>query len=176
MEDNVRVLIEQEKLEKKIHGLAAQISNDYQGRKLHLICILKGSVFFTCELAKYITIPVTIDFMEVSSYGDGATSNGFIKVRKDTDESIEGKDVLLVEDIVDTGYTLSFLLDLMKERKPSSLKICTLLDKPERRETEVEVDYKGFEIPDEFVVGYGLDYSQKYRNLPYIGVIDIKED
>ncbi len=176
MEDKIRVLIEQEKLEKRIYELAAQISKDYEGRELHLICILKGSVFFTCELAKYITIPVTLDFIEMSSYGDGTISKGTINVTKDTNESIEGKDVLLVEDIIDTGYTLSFLLNMMKARKPSSLKLCTLLDKPDRRETKVEVDYKGFEIPDEFAVGYGLDYSQKYRNLPYIGVIDIKED
>ncbi len=125
-----------------------------------------------CELAKRITVPVTIDFMSVSSYGSGTVSSGVIKIGKDTDESIEGKDVIVVEDIVDTGRTLSYLLEMLKGRKPASIALCTLLDKPERRTHEVKVDYTGFQVPDKFVVGYGLDYAQKYRNLPYIGVVE----
>ncbi len=173
MEDKIRVLIDQQKVEDKIKELAAQISKDYEGRSVHLICILKGSVFFTCELAKYITVPVTLDFMSVSSYGAGTVSTGRVKVVKDTDEPVEDRDVIVIEDIVDSGNTLSFLLKMMKARKPASLKLCTLLDKPDRREVPVHVDYTGFEIPDEFVVGYGLDYAQKYRNLPYVGVVEL---
>lgn len=176
MIDKISVLIDQETVEKRIKELAAQISSDYEGKTIHLICILKGSVFFTCELAKYITIPVTLDFMSVSSYGSGAVSAGRVKVVKDTDEPIDGKNVIIIEDIIDSGNTLSFLLNMMEARKPESLKLCTLLDKPDRRTTEVNVDYTGFEIPDKFAVGYGLDYAQEYRNLPYIGVVEIKED
>jgi hypoxanthine phosphoribosyltransferase len=126
----------------------------------------------TCELAKHITVPVTMDFMSVSSYGDGTESSGRVKIVKDLDEHVEGKDVLVVEDIIDSGRTLAFLLDMLKARKPESIKLCTLLDKPDRRVTEVAVDYTGFAIPDEFVVGFGLDYAQKYRNLPYVGVVE----
>lgn len=172
MNDNVKVLISQEEVDKKIHELGMQISKDYEGKELHLICILKGGVFTTCQLAKSITVPVSFDFMSVSSYGDDTVSSGRVKIIKDLDDSIEGKDVLIVEDIIDSGNTLSYLLELLKTRKPKSIKICTLLDKPDRRTTEVAVDYIGFQIPDKFVVGYGLDYAQKYRNLPYIGVIE----
>ena len=172
MEDNIRVLISEKDVEKRIREMAAQISKDYEGESLHLICILRGSIFFTCELAKYITVPVTIDFMSVSSYGDGTVSSGRIKILKDLDDSIKDKNVLIVEDIVDSGRTLAHLLGFLKVREPKSIKLCTLLDKPERREVEVAVDYTGMQIPDLFVVGYGLDYAQKYRNLPFIGVIE----
>ena len=173
MDDNIRVMITQEEVEKRIREMAAQISRDYEGERLHLICILRGSVFFTCELAKYITVPVTMDFMSVSSYGDGTESSGRIKIVKDLDDSIRGKNVLVIEDIIDSGRTLSHLLALLKVREPKSLKLCTLLDKPDRRVVPVDVDYVGMEIPDLFVVGYGLDYAQKYRNLPYIGVVEL---
>ena len=172
MEDNIRVLISREDVEKRIREMAEQISKDYEGESLHLVCILRGSIFFTCELAKYITVPVTIDFMSVSSYGDGTVSSGRIKILKDLDDPILGKNVLIVEDIIDSGRTLAHLMSFLKVREPKSLKLCTLLDKPDRREVEVDVDYTGMQIPDLFVVGYGLDYAQKYRNLPYIGVIE----
>lgn len=172
MEDKISVMISEEEIDKKIRYLGEQISKDYAGKSVHLICILKGSVFFTCELAKRITVPVTMDFMSVSSYGDSTTSSGVVKIVKDLDENIEDKDVIVIEDIIDTGRTLSYLLEILKSRKPASLALCTLLDKPERRTHEVDVDYTGFQVPDEFVVGYGLDYAQKYRNLPFIGVVE----
>lgn len=172
MEDRIRVMISEEEIIKRIKEMGEQISRDYEGKGVHLICILKGSIFMTCELAKHITVPVTMDFMSVSSYGDGTESSGRVKIVKDLDEHVEGKDILVVEDIIDSGRTLAFLLDMLKARKPASIKLCTLLDKPDRRVTEVSVDYTGFVIPDEFVVGYGLDYAQKYRNLPYIGVVE----
>ena len=125
-----------------------------------------------CELAKRITVPVSMDFMSVSSYGDGTKSSGVVRIAKDLDETLEGKDVLVIEDIIDSGRTLSYLLEVLQKRNPASMRLCTLLDKPDRRTHEVHVDYVGFEIPDEFVVGYGLDYAQKYRNLPYIGVVE----
>lgn len=171
MEHSIDVMISEEKVDQRICELAKRISEDYAGKELHLIIILKGSVFFACELAKRITVPVTMDFMSVSSYGNGMVSAGHITVKKELDEDIEGKDVLVVEDIVDSGNTLYHLKNLLEGRRPASLKIITLLDKPDRRVVEVATDYCGFEIPDEFVVGYGLDYAQKYRNLPYIGVI-----
>ena len=173
MEDKISVLIPQEELEARIREMAAQISKDYEGEKLHLVCILRGSIFFTCELAKYITVPVTVDFMSVSSYGNGTESTGRIKIMKDLDDPIKDKNVLVVEDIIDSGHTLSHLLSFLKVREPKSLKLCTLLDKPDRRVVDVNVDYVGKEIPDLFVVGYGLDYAQKYRNLPYIGVVEL---
>ncbi len=172
MEHNINVLISEEEVDKKIRELGEQISKDYAGKQIHLVCVLKGGVFITCELAKSITVPVSLDFMSVSSYGDDTVSSGRVKIVKDLDDPIEGKDVLIVEDIIDSGNTLKYLLDLLYTRKPNSIKICTLLDKPERRVTDVEVAYVGFQIPDKFVVGYGLDYTQKYRNLPYIGVIE----
>ena len=173
MEDKISVLISQEEVEQRIREMAAQISKDYEGEQLHLVCILRGSIFFTCELAKYITVPVTIDFMSVSSYGDGTESSGRIKIIKDLDDSIKDKNVLVIEDIIDSGRTLAHLLSFLKVREPKSLKLCTLLDKPDRRVVSVDVDYVGKEIPDLFVVGYGLDYAQKYRNLPYIGVVEL---
>ncbi|MBE5939190.1 MAG: hypoxanthine phosphoribosyltransferase [Lachnospiraceae bacterium] len=173
MSETVRVLISEDDVDKKINEIGAMISRDYAGKNVHLICILKGGVFFMCELAKRITVPVSMDFMKVSSYGSGTESSGIIKIDKDLDEAIEGKDVLIVEDIVDSGRTLSSLVKMLGDRKPNSIKICTLLDKPERRVVHVDVDYTCFTIPDEFVVGYGLDYAQKYRNLPYIGVVEL---
>lgn len=172
MNENIRVMLSETRVNERINSLGEAISRDYEGKTVHLICILKGSVFFTCELAKRITVPVTMDFMSVSSYGDGTESTGRVRIVKDLDEHIEGKDVLVVEDIIDSGRTLAYLLDMLKARKPASIKLCTLLDKPDRRVSQVKVDYTGFEIPDEFVVGYGLDYAQKYRNLPFIGVVE----
>ena len=170
--DNIRVLISEEDVDKKIREMAAKISNRYEGKTLHLICVLRGGAFFMCELAKRLTVPVTIDFMSVSSYGCETKSSGVVKIVKDLDDSIMGKDVIVIEDIIDSGRTLSYLLEMLKERKPESLRLCTLLDKPDRRVVDVNIDYLGFSIPDEFVVGYGLDYAQKYRNLPYIGVVE----
>ncbi len=175
MSEKIHVMIDEQQVEDRVRQMAAQISKDYQGKTLHLICILKGSVFFACELAKRITVPVTLDFMSASSYGDGTESCGRVKIVKDLDESLEGRDVLVVEDIIDSGRTLSYLLQVLTLRNPASLRLCTLLDKPERRVTEVQVDYTGFAIPDEFVVGYGLDYAQKYRNLPYIGRVEFED-
>ena len=172
MAEKISVLISEQDVDARIAEIGAQISKDYEGKQVHLICILKGSVYFTCELAKRITVPVTMDFMSVSSYGDGTSSSGVVKIAKDLDETIEGKDVIVIEDIIVSGRTLSYLLEILQRRNPSSMKLCTLLDKPDRRVKEVKVDYVGFEIPDEFVVGYGLDYAQKYRNLPYIGIIE----
>lgn len=172
MGERVRELISEQEIAAKINEMGAQISADYNGESVYVLCILKGSVYFTTELTKRMTVPVYLDFMSVSSYGSGTTSSGVVKIVRDLDESIEGKNVLVVEDIVDTGRTLAYLLNNLKARHPKSLKLCTLLNKPDRRVTEVAVDYTGFEIPDEFVVGYGLDYDQKYRNLPYIGVVE----
>ena len=171
MAETISVLISEQDVDARIKEIGEQISKEFEGKAVHLICILKGSVFFTCELAKRITVPVTMDFMSVSSYGDGTSSSGIVKLAKDLDESIEGKNVILIEDIIDSGRTLSYLLDILEKRNPASLKLCTLLDKPERRVKDVKVDYVGFAIPDEFVVGYGLDYAQRYRNLPFIGVV-----
>jgi hypoxanthine phosphoribosyltransferase len=171
MSERIEEMISEEKVTARIREIGAQISKDYAGEKVHLICILKGASFFACELAKRITIPVTIDFMSCSSYGGSTTSTGVVKIVKDLDEPIAGENVIVVEDIVDTGRTLSYLIDMLKDRGPKSLKLCALLDKPERRVVEIEADYTGFRVPDEFVVGYGLDYDQKYRNLPYIGVV-----
>ena len=172
MAETIKVLVSEEEVEKRIRDLGEKISKDYEGKQVHLICVLKGGVFFMCELAKRITVPVSMDFMSVSSYGDGTTSSGVVKIAKDLDESLEGKDVLVVEDIIDSGRTLSYLIEVLKQRGPESIRLCTLLDKPERRvKKQVTVDYTCFTIPDEFVVGYGLDYAQKYRNLPYIGIL-----
>ena len=173
MSDRIRVLVDEAAVDQRIAELGAQISKDYEGKEVHLICVLKGGVFFMCELAKRITVPVSMDFMSVSSYGNDTKSSGVVKIVKDLDETIKGRHVLVVEDIVDSGRTLSYLLDNLKSRQPESLRLCTLLDKPERRVIPVNVDYTGFQIPDEFVVGYGLDYAQKYRNLPYIGVVEL---
>ncbi|MCI8837796.1 MAG: hypoxanthine phosphoribosyltransferase [Hungatella sp.] len=173
MEDKIRVLISEADVNRRISEVAARISEDYKGREVHLICILKGGVFFTCELAKRLTIPVSLDFMSVSSYGAGTESSGVVKIIKDLDEPLEGKHVVIVEDIIDSGRTLAYLLEILDKRGPKDIRLCTLLDKPERRvKKQVHVDYTCFTIPDEFVVGYGLDYDQKYRNLPYIGVVE----
>lgn len=172
MAETVRVLVSEEDVDARIAELGKQISEDYAGRQIHLICILRGGAAFMCELAKRITVPVTMDFMSVGSYGDSTKSSGIVRIKKDLDDALEDKDVLIVEDIIDSGRTLYYLMDILKERKPRSMKLCTLLDKPERRVKDVHVDYVGFNIPDEFVVGYGLDYAQKYRNLPYIGVVE----
>ena len=173
MSDKINVLLTEEEVDSKIKELGERISKDYAGKSVHLICVLKGGVFFMCELAKRITVPVSLDFMSVSSYGNGTTSSGAVKIVKDLDEPLEGKDVIIVEDIIDSGNTLHYLVEILYKRKPSRIKICTLLDKPERRVADVNVDYVGFNIPDKFVVGYGLDYAQKYRNLPYIGVVEV---
>ena len=173
MEHKISVLISEEEVDAKIRQLGEQISKEYEGEAVHLVCILKGSVFITCELAKRITVPVTMDFMSISSYGDGTKSSGVVKLAKDLDETIEGKNVIVVEDIIDSGRTLSYLLPVLRERKPKSLKLLAFLDKPDRRVKEVPVDYTGFEIPEECVVGYGLDYAQKYRNLPYVGIVEV---
>ncbi len=175
MAERVKVLLTEEEVDKRIRELGEQISKDYEGEEIHLVCVLRGSVFFTCELAKRITVPVSIDFMSASSYGSDTISSGKIKIVKDLEDSLMEKNVIVVEDIVDTGRTLSYLLKMLSERKPKSLRLCTLLDKPDRRVAEVDVDYTGFQIPDEFVVGYGLDYAQKYRNLPYIGIVEFDE-
>ncbi|BCN28988.1 hypoxanthine phosphoribosyltransferase [Anaeromicropila herbilytica] len=172
MADKIKVLISEEDVDAKIRELGKQISKDYEGKEIHLICVLKGGIYITTELSKRITVPVSLDFMSVSSYGDATESSGRVKIVKDLDDPIEGKDVLIVEDIIDSGRTLRNLVDLLSTRSPKSIKICTLLDKPERRVVEVPVDYVGFNIPDEFVIGYGLDYAQKYRNLPFIGVVE----
>ena len=174
MSEKIRVLLSEEQVDARIQEIADQINKDYEGKDVHMICVLKGGVFFMCELAKRVTVPVSLDFMSVSSYGDDTKSSGVVKIVKDLDQPLEGKDVLVVEDIIDSGRTLSYLLKVLKQRGPKSVKLCTLLDKPERRVMkDVEVDYSCFNIPDEFVVGYGLDYAQKYRNLPYIGVVEI---
>lgn len=172
MSEHIRVLFSEEEVDARIRALGEQISRDYAGKEPHLICVLKGGTFFLCELAKRITVPISLDFMAVSSYGSATVSCGEITIKKDLDETIRGKDVLVVEDIVDSGRTLNSLFRIFQERQPASLRLCTLLDKPDRRVVDVNVDYTGFQIPDEFVVGYGLDYAQKYRNLPYIGIVE----
>ena len=172
MVEHVRVLLSEEEVDRRIQEIGDQISKDYGGKQVHLVCVLKGGSFFLCELAKRITVPVSLDFMSVSSYGRDTKSSGVVKIVKDLDDSLLDKDVIVVEDIVDSGRTLSYLLEMLQDRKPRSLRLCTLLDKPERRVVDVKVDYTGFQIPDEFVVGYGLDYDQRYRNLPYIGIVE----
>lgn len=172
----LRTLISEDEVDARISEIGRQISEEYTGKSVHLICVLKGGAFFMCELAKRITVDVSLDFMSVSSYGSGTESSGIIKIIKDLDEPIEDRDVIIVEDIIDSGRTLKALVELLDKRRPASLEICTLLDKPDRRVADVDVKYTCFKIPDEFVVGYGLDYAQKYRNLPYIGVVDINED
>ncbi|WP_313582163.1 hypoxanthine phosphoribosyltransferase [Lacrimispora sp.] len=173
MDDKIRILLSEEEVAARVKEIAEEISRDYDGKPLHLICILKGGVFFTCELAKRINLPLTMDFMSVSSYGAGTVSSGIVKITKDLDDPIEGKDVLIVEDIIDSGNTLAYLIEVLKQRNPNSIELCTLLDKPERRvKDQVKVKYTCFTVPDQFIIGYGLDYDQIYRNLPYIGVIE----
>ena len=169
---HIDVMLDEETVDRRIRELGEEISRDYEGKTVYLICILKGSVYFTCELAKRITVPVVMDFMQCSSYGAATKSSGVVKLSKDLDMAITDRDVIIIEDIIDSGRTLSHLKDLLSQRNPASLKICTLLDKPSRRVVDVDVDYTGFQIEDKFVIGYGLDYDQLYRNLPYIGVVE----
>ena len=176
MSEKISVLIPEEEIRKRIAEVGAQLSRDYEGEEVLMICILRGGVFFACELAKHLTVPVSMDFMCVSSYGSGTVSSGRVKIVKDLDENIEGKHVLIAEDIVDSGNTLSTLIKILQVRKPASIRLCTLLDKPERRVVDIKADYSCFEIPDKFVVGYGLDYNQHYRNLPYVGVVELDEE
>ena len=170
-EDIQKILVSEEELKEKVAQLGAQISKDYEGKNLMLVSILKGSVVFMADLMRAITIPVSIDFMVVSSYGAGTKTSGLVKIVKDLDQNLAGKDVLIVEDILDTGVTLSKLKPMLELRNPNSIRICTILDKPSRRKADITADYEGFAVPDEFVVGYGLDYDEKYRNLPYVGVL-----
>ena len=171
MSDKISIMYSEEEVNKRISELGEQISRDYEGKKLTLVCILKGAAFFACELAKRITVPVQIEFMRCSSYGNETESSGEVKIIQDLDEPVRGKNILVVEDIIDTGRTMHYLLEILEKRAPESLRLCALLDKPDRRVTDVKVNYTGFVIPDEFIVGYGLDYAQKYRNLPYIGIV-----
>ncbi len=165
------ILISEEKLQKKVHELATKISADYEGKELLFVTVLKGSFVFAADLFRQITIPASVDFMAVSSYGSTSKSSGVVKILKDLDHPIEGKDVIIVEDILDSGLTLSYIREMLLQRGANSLKICTILNKPERRKADVVADYVGFDIPDEFVVGYGLDYDEKYRNLPFVGIL-----
>lgn len=172
MNDDIRaVLVSEQQLKDKVAQLGAQISQDYAGKDLVLVSILKGAVVFMADLMRAVTIPCSIDFMVVSSYGAGTTTTGLVKIIKDLDSDLSGKDVLIVEDILDTGVTLSNLVPMLKMRDPNSVRICAILDKPSRRRADIQADYIGFQVPDEFVVGYGLDYDEKYRNLPYVGVL-----
>ena len=170
---NIKVHITEEELNKRIAEIGAEITKRFRGEAVYVVCILKGSIFFTTELCKRIELPMNIDFMSVSSYGAATKSSGVVNIKKDLDKPIDGENVIIVEDIIDSGNTLSRLIQLMKSRNPKTLTVCTLLDKPDRREVEdVHVDYTGFVIPDKFVVGFGLDYDQRYRNLPYIGFVE----
>ena len=176
MAETVHEYIDEEKVNARIAELGRQISEDFHGESLYVICVLKGAVYFACELTKRISVPVRLDFMSASSYGDSTVSSGEVKITRDVEEELEGRNVLVVEDIVDTGRTLKALMGYIESKKPKRLKLCALLDKPERRVVDISADYTGFEVPDEFIVGYGLDYAQKYRNLPYIATLEIKED
>ena len=169
--DVERILFSEEDLKNRVAAIAAQIDKDYAGKEPLLVSVLRGSFVFMADLVRNITLPCTVDFMAVSSYGAGTSSSGQVKIIKDLSEHIEGKDLIVVEDILDSGNTLSYLLQLLQARRPASVRLCTLLDKPSRRTKPVELHYSGFTIPDYFVVGYGLDYDEKYRNLPYIGVL-----
>ena len=175
MKDRISVMIPEEKIKSRIAELGEEISRDYEGKSIHMICVLKGGVYFMTALSERIDpeIPVSLDFMSVSSYGDDTKSSGIVRSIKDLDEPVEGKDVLVVEDIIDSGRTLYYLLDMLRARKPKSLRLCTLLDKPDRRERDVKVDYTAFVVEDNFVVGCGMDYHQNYRNLPYIGQVEL---
>ncbi len=175
MADKIEVMYTERVVNNRIKKLGAKISKDYEGKEITLICILKGAAFFACELSKRITLPVQLEFMRCSSYGNETESSGVVKIIQDLDQPIRGKHVIVVEDIIDTGRTMHYLLQVLKQREPASLKLCALLDKPDRRVTEVDLDYTGFVIPDKFIVGYGLDYAQNYRNLPYIGVVVLDE-
>lgn len=169
--DIERVLISAEEIKTATHRLGKQIEQDYQGKKPLVICVLKGAILFMTDLIREIDLPLEIDFMDISSYGDATVSSGEVKIIKDLDSSVLSRDIIIVEDIVDTGRTLNYLMQVLNTRKANSIRICTLMNKPERRVVDVEVDYVGFKVPNEFVVGYGLDYAEVYRNLPYIGVL-----
>ena len=175
MSEKIEILITQEELDKRISEIAEQISKDFKGEDITLVCVLKGGVMFMVDMAKKLNQKVEFEFIDVSSY-QGTSSTGKLTINKDLETSVEGKHVILLEDIVDTGRTLSYLIEYLKEKKPASLKLCTLLDKPSRRVIDVNADYIGFTIPDAFIVGYGLDYDQKYRNLPYIGILHLDEE
>ncbi len=168
---NLDILIPTDKLQERIRQIGAEITRDYAGRRPELICVLKGAMVFLSDLMRAIDLNLTIDYIAVSSYGKGVTSTGEVKIIKDLDEPLQGRDIILVEDILDTGLTLSYLVSSFRARGATSVKIATLLNKPERRKVEVHADYVGFDIPDKFVVGYGLDYAERYRNLPFIGVV-----
>ena len=172
MSEKIKVMLSEEELAGRIKELGAEISKDYEGEEIFLVGILKGAALFTTELAKRITVPVIIDFMSTSSYGAGTASSGEVRITKELDLDMTGKNVLIAEDIIDSGNTLSYLLQYFKDKGAKSVRLATMLDKPDRREVDVKVDYNGFTIPDEFVVGYGLDYDQRYRNLPYIGIVE----
>ena len=178
MKESIKIMIPESEIEKRTREIGEQISRDYAGKTVHMICVLKGGVYFMTALSKRISedVPVTLDFMSVSSYGDDTKSSGIVKIVKDLDEPLEGKDVLIVEDIIDSGRTLYYLMNIIRGRKPASVRLCTLLDKPERRVRDVHVDYTGFNIEDRFVIGCGMDYKQKYRNLPYIGEVVLSEE
>lgn len=176
MREVIKEMISEEQVNQRIKELGEKITKDYEGRTVHLVCILKGACFFMCELAKRIEVPVSMDFMTVSSYGSGTKSSGVVRIKKDLDDPINDLDVLIVEDIVDSGRTLYYLSEVFRDRGCNSVRTCTLLDKPERRVVDLDVDYTGFVIPDQFVVGYGMDYDQKYRDLPFIGVVNFEED
>lgn len=166
-----KILLDEEQIKERVKQLGQQITEDYKDENILVVGILKGAMIFLADLVRNIDVPTSFDFMAVSSYGAGTVSSGVVRIMKDLDKSIEGKHVIIVEDIVDTGLTLQYLVENIRSRGPASLKLCTLLDKPDRRKVDVPVDYKGFSIPDEFVVGYGLDYNERYRNLPYIAVL-----
>jgi hypoxanthine phosphoribosyltransferase len=171
LDDIKEILLSEEQITKKVEELGAKITADYKNKNLLMVSILKGSVVFMADLMRQIKLPHRIDFMAVSSYGTGVKSSGVVKITKDLDILLEGYDLLIVEDILDSGLTLHYIIDILKSRKPKSIAVCTLLDKPECRKVEVKTEYSGFSIPDKFVVGYGLDYSEKYRNLPFIGIL-----
>jgi hypoxanthine phosphoribosyltransferase len=166
------VLIPEEAIQARVRELGQKITSDYEGKTVHLVCVLKGAYTFLADLARHIDLPVTLDFLAVSSYGEGKSTSGEVQLTKDLDQSLEGKDVIVVEDIADTGLTLNYLLNLLRSRRPASLRVCAFLSKPSRRQIDVAVDYVGFEVPDRFVVGYGLDYDQLHRNLRYIAAMD----
>ena len=171
-QDIEKILLQEDELKQRVKELGAQITEDYKGKDLVLITVLRGSYIFMADLSRAVDIPCVIDFMSVSSYGKGTTSSGQVQITKDLSEDIAGKDVVVVEDILDSGNTLSYLLEILKARQPASVRLCTLLDKPERRVKDIQADYCGFTIPDAFVVGYGLDYAEQYRNLPYVGILN----
>lgn len=176
MKEILHEMFSEEQVENRVKEIAEKLNQKYAGETLHMICVLKGSVIFFAELVKHLTIPVTMDFIKACSYGDSTESSGTLEIRKDLDDDIDGLHCLIVEDIIDTGYTLSMVRKMLTARNPASLEICTLLDKPDRREVQVEVEYTGFVIPDKFVVGYGLDYDQRYRNLPYVAELEFVEE